>query len=90
MKVILLSLFMLMFSGCNKVSEWVSTPAEPDATGGVPYDTQNEVKLIVPWDWVVFDVKNAKKKSANADPYIDHAVVSNLTTEANGVVKIQD
>lgn len=69
MKIILLSLFMLMFSGCNKVSEWVSTPAEPDATGGVPYDTQNEVKLIVPWDWVVFDVKNAKKKSANADLY---------------------
>lgn len=69
MKVVLLSLFMLIISGCNKVSEWVGTPAEQDVVSGAPYDNQTEVKLMLPWDWVVFDVKNAKKKSANADLY---------------------
>ena len=69
MKTILLSVFMMIFSGCSKISEWVSTPSEPDVVAGVPYENQTEVKLIVPWDWVVFDVKNTKKKSADADLY---------------------
>ena len=54
----------LLLSGCGKISDIKTNAPEPEATGDPIYDSQSEFKLLVPWDWMVYDIKNVKKKPA--------------------------
>ena len=54
MKIVILSVFLLVFAGCAKVADWAS-PVKPETeqTGDPVYDKQNEVQLLLPWTWIM-------------------------------------
>ena len=55
---------LLLLAGCGKISDIKANAPEPEATGDPIYDSQSEFRLLVPWDWMVYDIKNVKKKPA--------------------------
>lgn len=62
MKSVLCIFCVLLMAGCGAISDIKANAPEPEATGDPIYDSQSEVRLLVPWDWMVYDVKNIKKK----------------------------
>lgn len=65
MRVFIIFGCLLFLNGCGKISDIKANVPEPEATGDPVYDSQSEVKLLVPWDWMIYDIKNVKKKPAN-------------------------
>ncbi len=63
---ILITIFGCLFllAGCGKISDIAQNGPETETTGDPVYDSQSEFKLLVPWDWMVYDIKNVKKKPA--------------------------
>ena len=51
MKFFLFVGILCMFAGCGKITDLSSaTGAETEQTGDPVYDSQTEMKLLVPWD----------------------------------------
>lgn len=54
MKFIFLFVFLSLFSGCSKVSNITSaTGTDTEQTGDPVYDSQSEVRVLVPWSLVL-------------------------------------
>ena len=43
-----------MFSGCSKISNIApDTGTETTQTGDPVYDSQSEMRVLLPWDWLI-------------------------------------
>ena len=69
MKIFAFLACFFVLTGCGKISNIATNVPEPEATGDPIYDSQTEFKLLVPWDWMVFDIKNIKKTPANTGDF---------------------
>lgn len=69
MKIFAFLTCFFVLTGCGKVSNIATNAREPDITGDPIYDSQTEFKLLVPWDWMVYDIKNVKKTPANTGDF---------------------
>ncbi len=51
MKIVMLLSCLFLFSGCGKIANWTSAK-QPDTeqTHDPVYDSQTEMKVLVPWD----------------------------------------
>lgn len=64
MKNILLLCVLFFSAGCAKISNWTSTATpEAEQTGDPAYDNKNEVKVVVPWNLIVYNFTNIVKTS---------------------------
>lgn len=54
MRILACLCFLFLCAGCSKITGLTSSTAtETEQTGDPVYDTQNEMKVLVPWTWVL-------------------------------------